>query len=109
MEEKPLSAEELQAIRRRCEAAFMEPLAAVRLGPDSVGLVYSSESARGSKAMPLAKYYGPHKIANARFAAQAKQDMQRLLAEIQRLKSLLKKHDVPTVPHGASMGSSSDR
>ena len=64
-------------------------MAAVSLGRGAVGLVYSSESARGSKALPLAKYYGPQKIANARFAARAKQDIQRLLAEIERLKALL--------------------
>jgi len=89
MHHKALAAEELQAIRRRCEQAFEEPVAAVSLGRGAVGLVYSAECAGGSKAVPLAKYYGPQKIANARFAARAKQDIQRLLAEIERLRALL--------------------
>jgi len=89
MDHKPLTAEELEAIRRRCEEAFEEPVAAISLGRGRVGLVYSSDTARGSKAMTVAKYYGPQKIANAKFAAQAKQDIQRLLAEIERLKALL--------------------
>ena len=89
MEERPLSAEDLESIRLRCEAAFDQPVAVVNLGKDTVGLCYSSETARGSKAMPLAKYYGENKIANAKFAAQAKQDISRLLGEIDRLNALV--------------------
>ncbi|SRR5260370_2777006 len=107
MQQQPLTRADLQGIRRRCEAAFEEPVAAVRLGQDIVGLVYSSDAARGSKAMPLAKYYGLHKIANAKFAAQAKQDIRRLLEEIERLRSLLGTMNDPLpagtepAPHGS--------
>jgi hypothetical protein len=89
MSEQLLTDQELEAIRRRCAEAFAEPLAVVKLGQDSVGLCYSSEAARGSKAMPLAKYYGPNKITNAKFAAKAKHDVECLLAEVDRLKALV--------------------
>ena len=90
MDETPLSAEELHAIRRRCEKALEQPVAVVRLDKSQVGLCYSSETASGSKALPLAKFYGPNRIANAKFAARAKADILRLLDEIERLDGLVR-------------------
>jgi hypothetical protein len=84
VDSKPLSEQELQSIRERWQAASAEPLATIGLGQNAVALFYT----RGRKAILLAKYYGKDKIANARFAAKARQDVESLLCEIDRLRTL---------------------
>jgi len=79
----PLTDEELQAIRQRCEEATAEPLATIGMNKGRVAVFFT----KGRKAILLAKYYGPSKAADAKFASRARNDILRLVAEVERLRA----------------------
>ncbi len=82
----PLSDAELQLIRQRCQHAFDRPLAILNLR-DAAALCYSAEEAGGCRIVPVARFYGADRVAHARFVLQARQDLERLIAEVERLRA----------------------
>jgi hypothetical protein len=89
---KPLLVKDLRAIYQQCQEALELVRAAAIAAPGSaVGLYVTSQS---GEAVERALYFGPKRIANARFAAKSNRYVRRLLAEVLRLRLLLTQHGI---------------